>query len=203
MTEPARLLTLPEREAAGSWPVQGRWTYEDYRQIPSDGRRYEVVRGFLYVSPAPSTDHQRAVARLFRKLDRFVSEHRLGEVLSAPYDILLPHGIASPLQPDLIFFRTGNEPRAGTPNFEGVPDLVVEVLSPGTRHLDTRIKLAAYRDAGVPEVWFADPQTRTLVVRGLSPAKSYVELARGTPGESVTSQILPGLQIEVSEIFPR
>jgi Uma2 family endonuclease len=144
------------------------------------------------------------VARLFRKLDRFVSEHGLGEVLAAPYDILLPHGIATPVQPDLIFFRAGNEPRAGTPNFQGVPDLMVEVLSPGTRHLDTRIKLVAYQDAGVPEVWFADPQTRTLVVRGLSQGggNSYVELSRGRPGESVTSGILKGLRVEVSEIFP-
>lgn len=203
MTEPARPLTLPEREDARSWPGQGRWTYQDYRQLPADGRRYEVIRGHLYVSPAPSTDHQRTVGRLFRKLDRFAGDHGLGEVFAAPYDVLLPRGIATPVQPDLMFFRTGNEPQAGTPNFQGVPDLVVEVLSPSNRHLDTRIKLAAYRDAGVPEVWLADPQARTLVVRGLSQdGKSYVELSRGGPGESVTSRTLPGLRVEISEIFP-
>jgi Uma2 family endonuclease len=204
MSEPARPLTLPEREGARSWPAQGRWTYDDYRQLPSDGQRYEVIRGHLYVSPAPSTDHQRCVVRLFRKLDRFASEHGLGEVFSAPYDILLPRGISAPIQPDLMFFRTGNEPRSGTPNFQGVPDLVVEVLSPGTRHLDIRIKLPAYRDAGVPEVWFADPQARTLTVYGLGQdGKSYVELSRGGPGDAVTSRVLPGLRIEISEIFPR
>jgi Uma2 family endonuclease len=203
MSEPARPLTLPQREGARSWPAQGRWTYDDYCLLPDDGQRYEVIRGFLYVSPAPSTDHQRCVVRLFRRLDRFAGDHGLGEVFSAPYDILLPRGIATPIQPDLMFFRTGNEPRPGTPNFQGVPDLVLEVLSPSTCHLDTRVKLAAYRDAGVPEVWLADPQARTITVHGRGQnAKSYVELSRGGPGDSVTSHLLPGLRIEISEIFP-
>lgn len=204
MSEPARPLTLPQREGTRSWPAQGRWTYDDYCQLPSDGQRYEIIRGFLYVSPAPSTDHQRCVVRLFRKLDRFVSDRGLGEILSAPYDILLPREIAAPIQPDLVFFRAGNEPRPGTPNFQGVPDLVVEVLSPGTRRLDTRVKLPAYRDAGVPEVWLADPQAQTLTVYGLGQdGKSYVEISRGGPGEAVTSRVLTGLRIEISEILLR
>ncbi|HEX9940852.1 MAG TPA: Uma2 family endonuclease [Thermoanaerobaculia bacterium] len=87
-------------------------------------------------------------------------------------------------------------------NFQGVPDLVVEVLSPRTRRLDLGVKLAAYRDAGVPEVWFADPQPRTISVHGLSgDGKSYVELSRGAVGESVVSRLLPGLRLAVSKIL--
>ncbi|HEX7185684.1 MAG TPA: Uma2 family endonuclease [Thermoanaerobaculia bacterium] len=204
MAEPAYPLILPDRDDAHAWPAQGEWTYEDYRHLPDDGRRYEVIRGFLYVSPAPSVVHQLTVSELFWQLSRFVRRRKLGMVLTAPLDVLLPGGIAAPVQPDLMFFRKGNEPRAGAPNFQGVPDLVVEVLSPGTRQVDTRIKLAAYRDAGVPEVWFADPRTKTLLAHGLSEdGKSYVELSRGGEGESVGSRALPGLRIKVSEIFPR
>lgn len=195
-------LVFPEREDAGSWPAPGQWTYADYRRLPDDGRRYEVIRGFLYVSPAPSITHQRALGELFAKLRFFVLAEGLGEVLVAPVNVLLPKEIAAPVQPDLVFFRTGNEPGAQALSFQGVPDLVVEVLSPGTRRVDLGVKLAAYLEAGVPEAWFVDPQPRTVLVYGLSEdGKSYVELSRGGAGESVVSQVLPGLRLEVSEIF--
>ena len=197
-------LVFPEREDAGSWPAPGQWTYADYRRLPDDGRRYEVIRGFLYVGPAPSIIHQRALRRLLTNFDRFVLDHGLGEVFFAPVDILLPGGIAAPVQPDLVFIRAGEEPGDQALNFQGVPDLVAEVLSPGTRRVDLGVKLAAYLEAGVPEAWLVDPQARTMLVYALSEdGKSYVELSRGGVGESVVSRVLPGLRLEVSEIFPR
>lgn len=202
MAKPAYPLELPEREDTRSWPAQGEWTYEDYCLLPNDGRRYEVVRGHLYVSPAPKIIHQRAAKRLFRKLDDFVLDHGCGEVLFAPVDVLLPEEIAAPVQPDILFFRTGNQPDADAGNFQGVPDLVVEVLSPGTWRLDLNIKLPAYRDAGVPEVWFANPQQRTIVVYGLSEdGRSCVEISRGGDGDVIESRVLPGLRVLVSDIF--
>jgi Uma2 family endonuclease len=204
MSEPVRPLTPLHQDGARSWPVQGKWSYEDYRQLPEDGRRYEVIRGHLYVSPAPTLLHQRTVSRLSLLLSQFVLAHDLGEVLTAPLDILLPRGLSSPVQPDVVFFRTGNQAPADALSFRGVPDLMVEVLSPTTRRLDVQIKLPACRDAGVPEVWHADPQARALVLYSLSEdGKSYVELARGEEGDTVTSRLLPGLVIEVSRIFPR
>jgi Uma2 family endonuclease len=203
MAQPApRPQVLPEKEG-GPWPAPGKWTYADYRRLPDDGRRYEVIRGYLYVSPAPSAIHQRASSRLNRVLDRFVLAHGLGEVFYAPFDILLPERIAEPVQPDLIFFRAGEEPGDDDQNFQGVPALVVEVLSPSTRRYDLGTKLGAYLEAGIPEVWFADPVAATIWIHGLSEdGKRYLELSRGGRGESVTSRALPGLRIAVSEIFP-
>jgi hypothetical protein len=53
MGEPARPLHYDE-----AWPAQGHWTYADYLRLPDDGRRYEVIRRHLYVTPAPNFDHQ-------------------------------------------------------------------------------------------------------------------------------------------------
>ena len=204
MTEPAYPLAFPGQDGGRNWPGQGHWTYEAYRRLPDDGRRYEVIRGHLYVTPAPSYDHQFAVWQLSRLLGNFVVENDLGIILLAPFDIRLPRGIGSPVQPDLAFVRTGNQPRSGDGSFEGVPDLVVEVLSPGTRRLDRTVKLAAYRDAGVPEVWLADPMPRRFQVLALSPGgKEYAERGAFGPGEAVRSAILPGLRLEVDRIFPQ
>jgi Uma2 family endonuclease len=202
MAEPAYPLELPEREDTRSWPAQGEWTYEDYCLLPNDGRRYEVIRGHLYVSPAPKAPHQRAVLRLIRKFDSFVVDRDCGEIFVAPFDVLLPEDIASPVQPDLMFFRAGNQPGVDAPNFQGVPDLIVEVLSPSNWRMDLNVKLPAYRDAGVPETWFANPQQRTIVVYGLGEdGEGYVEIGRGGDGDVVESRVLPGLRIAVSEIF--
>src|SRR3954452_11929962 len=124
MTEPACRLDLPETEA---WPRQGEWTYEDYLRLPDDGNRYEVIRGALYVTPAPNFKHQLSVVKLVSALDGFVSARDLGVVLAAPFDVLLPAGIASPVEPDVMFFGTGHAPQEGCRNFRGVPDLVMEV----------------------------------------------------------------------------
>jgi Uma2 family endonuclease len=196
MTEPAYPLEQ-------SWPAQGHWTYADYLRLPDDGQRHEVIRGNLYVSPAPDFVHQYIVSRLCWLLTSVVVENDLGLILVAPFDVLLPQRIADPVQPDILFFKKGNEPRPGDKSFSGVPDLVVEVLSPSTRRLDEKVKLSAYRDAGVPELWFADPKPRTLLVHRLDKsARTYVEEARRGPGETVASVSFPGLQIKVSTIFP-
>jgi Uma2 family endonuclease len=207
MAQPAIPRTLLEGKDGARWPVQGRWTYEDYLRLPDDGNRYEVIRGHLYVTAAPIYDHQFAVLKLSRFLDEFVSADELGVVLAAPFDILLPFGIGSPVQPDVVFFRTGNEPVSGDENFKGVPDLVAEVLSPRTRRRDGTVKLQAYQDAGVPEYWLVDPRDRTVVVHAMGPDMRpdmrYTEPRRGAEGDRVRSSILPGFDLAVADLFPR
>lgn len=201
MSEPAYPLTLPE--SGPSWPAQGSWTYEDYLRLPEDGRRYEVIRGFLYVTPSPSFDHQYVVSKMNRWLGSFVDDNRLGVVLVAPFDIRLPGGVGNPVQPDVVFIRRDRQPRSGDSRFDGVPDLVVEVLSPGNWRFDRTTKLTAYRDAGVPEVWLVNPITRTVEVFGLSSKHpEYLLRERRGVGETVGSAILVDLRIEVAELFP-
>lgn len=203
MAEPAYPRVLPDRNDGGEWPAQGEWTYQDYLRLPDDGNRYEVIRGHLYVTPAPAYKHQFVVFRLGYAFHEFVAGAELGVVLASPFDIKLPFGIASPVQPDLVFFRAGNEPQWEDKNFVGVPDLVVEVLSPGTRSRDRRVKLEAYRDAGVPEYWMVDPDSRTVVVYVPERGKGYVELCRGGHGERVRSVVLAAFELAVADLFPR
>ena len=97
---PRRLPRLPAREQ--DWPAQGEWTYEDYKRLPDNGRRYEIIEGVLYVIAAPNFDHQYTVTRLLVHLDNLVTGHHLGVVLVAPFEIHLPD-IARPVQPDVLF----------------------------------------------------------------------------------------------------
>lgn len=202
MAKPAHSLAFPWREANPAWPAQGQWTYDDYARLPDDGRRYEVIRGNLYVTPAPRITHQFVVSQLYRLLGNFGVETGLGLVLGAPIDILLPGGIATPVQPDIVFFRQGNQPRWEDSNFQGVPDLIVEVESPSTRKRDRTVKQDAYRDAGVPEYWRVSlhPPMVTVLALGDTGA-GYFEAGRYRAGETVRSSILPDLAIPVDTLF--
>ena len=200
MSEPARPLTFLD-DGEQTWPAQGHWTYEDYLRLPDDGRRYEVIRGVLYVSPSPKYNHQYVISMLFRTVGSFVFDHDLGIVLTAPFDVLMGE-IATPVQPDLIFLRAGREPRAEDPNFQGSPDLVVEVLSPSNRRYDRKIKLEAYQEAGVQEYWLVDPMARTVTINVLERNGRYVEFGRGGEGDMISSRVLEGFSLRVADLFP-
>jgi Uma2 family endonuclease len=202
MAELAYALPQIETEAA-RWPRQGQWTWDDYLRLPDDdGQRYEIIEGVLYVTAAPIFDHQFSVSRLARILGNFVDTGSLGMVLVAPFDVRLP-GVANPVEPDVMFFRRGNEPQAGDKYFQGVPDLVVEVLSPGTSRVDRGVKLKAYEKAGVAEYWLADPRTRLITVFLFDLGRrKYGEPRRFGPEESVHSDVLAGFEAAVTGLFP-
>jgi Uma2 family endonuclease len=203
MAKPAPLV-FPWNDDEPMWPEQGKWTYDDYARLPDDGRRYEVIRGNLYVTPAPVFDHQYAVLQISRRLANFGEESGLGFPLGAPFDVLLPDRIASPVQPDIVFFLAGNEPRSGDKNFHGVPDLVIEVESPSTRKRDRTIKRDAYREAGIPEFWRVGFSPRAVTVLALSEDRAqYFELGCYRSGETIRSVVLPSLVIPVDGLFPR
>lgn len=182
------------------WPPQGQWTYADYARLPDDGWKYEVIRGELHMAPAPRPVHQRVVLRLAAALDAFVRSQRRGEVFTAPIDVILPDNLGAPVQPDVLFLAPAHLDRVKERWIQGVPDLVVEVLSPSNWVDDRRVKFEVYAQAGVPEYWIVDPDLGSVEVFVLE-GGAYRLLDRFGPGDSVRSQILPDFTIPVEEIF--
>ena len=86
------------------------WTVEMVRAIPEDSNRYEVIDGELFVTPAPSVAHQRAVLELALLVAPYVRAHRIGEALIAPADVIV-YGPRKFVQPDL-FVVPGRSPPA-------------------------------------------------------------------------------------------
>ena len=134
------------------------WTLEDLNRLPDDGNKYEVIRGELFVTPAPSRAHQLVIARLARLLDPYVQREKLGVVHQAR-SIVRRRG--SEAEPDL-FVDSGVET-----DWDSAPTplLVVEVLSGSTRRRDLHQKRAYYlEDVGVGEYWMIDRKARTVRV---------------------------------------
>jgi len=181
------------------WPVQGHWRYADYLRLPDDGKRYEIIEGIVYVANAPSIDHQFTVSETLFHLKLFVREKQLGQVFTAPLEVHLSE-TTRPVQPDLLFIRAERQPPPGTQFFEGVPDLVVEVISPSSIRLDRHIKFDLYERVGVAEYWLVDPKARLVEVYTLSNGE-YALLGQYTEDDLIESSILTGLQIKASALF--
>lgn len=180
------------------WPAQGAWTYDDYARLPDDGWRYEIIGGELHISPTPNADHQGIVGALVHLLGTFVYKHDLGRVLLAPIDVMLPD-LASPVQPDVLVVLKANLDIIHR-RVEGVPDLVIEVLSPATARHDRTTKYRLYAEAGVTEYWIIDPEAGAADIytrRG----SGFVPLGHYERGGVIQSELLPGLRLPMNELL--
>ncbi len=138
----------------------GKLVYADYCLAPSDGRRYEVLDGDIFMNPAPGTAHQTASKRLLHEFYTQIELAGLGLVFDAPFDVeLAKHDI---VQPDLIVLLEKNRHLLKPSRIIGVPDLLVEILSPSNSDYDQKAKRAVYQRVGVPEYWIVDPVDRRL-----------------------------------------
>lgn len=176
------------------------FVYDDLQHFPSDGKRYEIVNGELFVSPVPPVLHQRVLGNLAATLWRHAREHRLGEVLIGPLDIVFTN--ATVFEPDIIFVSEARLHIIGDKNLSGPPDLVVEVLSESSSRLDREIKPKQYALHGVPEFWRIDPWVKTVEVFRLQEG-NYELAACLIPGDEVTSPLFPGLCLPVSSLWER
>ena len=175
-------------------------TYEDFLLFPDDGKRHELIDGDHYVTPAPTTKHQRISRRLSTALDTFITRHQLGEVFAGPCDVVLSD--VDVVEPDLLFISAGRATIITERNIKGPRDLAVEILSEGTRKTDETIKRRLYERYGVKEYWVVDPVLETIKVYRLTDG-AYVraaELSHEAP-DVLTTPLLPGFTLPLAALF--
>lgn len=133
------------------------YTVRDFFALPED-RRAELINGKFYDISSPSIRHQRIVGEVYLQLVNYLKkEHCSCEAFISPCAVQPnPDDERTILEPDV--FVVCNPSKILEDRIAGAPDLVVEVLSPGTSSRDAGIKLNVYRDAGVREYWMIDPK---------------------------------------------
>ena len=179
-------------------PKGARFLADYIWESPDDGNRYEVIDGKLYVTPAPVPEHQDASGNLFGLIWTHVRRHKLGRVWAAPLGVVLEHDTA--VQPDLVYVSAERIGLRSDRGIEGAPDLVVEILSPGTRARDRGVKLQRYSRAGVPHYWIVDPRRRTLEAFELV-SGAYQLRERCQDDQLFRPALFPGLEIPLAELW--
>lgn len=176
------------------------WNYARWSQLPDDGNRYEVIDGVLYTSTAPSFFHQWIASRIIRMLQTLIEDPGVGLVAFAPIGLLMPG--CDPVQPDIVVVRSEDRGMIYDRRINGVPALIVEVLSPGNAEKDTAIKRAAYARAGLPEYWIVRPAERDLLVLSQpdSTLGDYLHTVSFSQSQELISPTLP-LRAAVAGFF--
>lgn len=180
----------------GKDPPAVKLTYQDYCRIPEDGQRHEILDGEHFVNPAPTPGHQTALGRLYVQLYHAVEERGLGLVYISPIDVQLSE--VDILQPDIVVILGEHRHIVTTTRVRGVPDLVVEMLSPSTEKHDRIRKKKRYAQAGIPEYWIAD-STEQMVEQHILEGGDY-RLVDRCAGE-LRSRAIPGVRIDVTRLW--
>lgn len=174
------------------------FTYAHYRQLPEDGKRWELLDGDFFVTPAPTTFHQTVSRRLQYALMQALEEAGIALVFNAPVDVLFEDTTC--LQPDIAVVRTDRKHIVSERAIEGPPDLVVEILSPSTRDRDLYIKRDAYARFGVAEYWVVDPNLGTVEVSGAEDGSAQW-VKRFDRASTLTSLVFPEVAIPMAPLF--
>ncbi len=183
-------------------PFVGPWTIERVHRMPRrEGERYEIIDGDLIVTTSPHNRHQSVLIQFAFEIERWNRDTQRGRTLFAP-GVIYSHTLA--LIPDLVWasherLKTidGTKGKLG-----GSPELVVEVVSPGTvsEQRDRVAKLAVYAERDVAEYWIADWQAQTVeVYRRHEGNLALVETLR--PGATLASPLLEGFSCAVERLF--
>lgn len=197
-----KTLTPPQIDAEPTWdiaslfPAQGQWDEEEYLALDTN-HLVEFSNKNPEVLPMPTQSHQLLVLVLFRLLERFVLQKRLGLALFAPLRIRLWPGKFR--EPDIVFMLNEHVDRRGEAYWRGA-DLVMEILSPDDRQRDLVTKRREYAQAAIPEYWIVDGEQQSIIVLTLD-GESYQVHGTFGPGQQADSMLLPGFVVDVDEVF--
>jgi Uma2 family endonuclease len=178
------------------------YTYKDYLTWQFK-ERVELILGKIFkMSPAPRTEHQYVLSVVQSTIFNFL-KGKTCKVFPAPFDVILPlendkgepHTV---VQPDItvVCDPTKIEERG----CNGVPDLVVEIISKSSVERDLHEKFGIYQECGVKEYWILHPNDKTLVIHTLEGGQ-YKPSKMLTRGDFARSTVLPGLEVDLTEVF--
>lgn len=171
----------------------GPYREADYLALP-DEPRCELLYGRFVLMTSPSLRHQEVLMRLLRVLLDHADRNDARAVV-APMDVrLADHSV---VQPDLLYV---SKHRSGVihERIRGAPDLVVEILSPGTARRDLGEKLRLYAESGIAEYWIVDPGLETFEFLELAPDGFRVRLPDGAVYRSAA---IAGLELDLEAFW--
>jgi Uma2 family endonuclease len=175
-------------------------TYDDLLLLPDDRKRHEIIDGEHYVTPSPNLRHQVIVGNLHLVIATYLETHPLGRIFLSPLDVIFTE--FDVVEPDLLYVSHDRDDTLTGTHVRGVPELVIEIASKGTRRRDETIKRRLYERVGVSEYWIVDPKVDVVrVYRRVQRGFGRPEELSSNAGAVMTTTLLPGLEIPLARIF--
>ena len=178
---------------------QVRLTVRDYLDIPEDDEnRYELIDGELILLYSHSWAHQSVLGNLSSLLYKSVRIEKMGESVAGLLDVFLSE--YDVFHPDFLFISNERRNIIHSDGLYGAPDLVIEVLSPETEQRDLTVKRERYEMFDVREYWQVNTTAETITVLRARDGK-FEQVGVFGEGTTVETPLLPGLVLDVSEVF--
>lgn len=183
--------------------LNASYTYADYLTWKIK-ERVELIMGKIRnMSPAPKAQHQQAVMIISSAILNYLKGKKC-KVFPSPFDVRLPvkNKKGEPntiVQPDICVICDEN--KIDQDGCNGAPDLIVEIVSKSSVHRDLHEKYDLYEQCGVKEYWIVHPNDKSMTVFLLNDKGVYVPSRPLTYGDKVGSTVLPGLDIDLTEVF--
>lgn len=161
----------------------------------------QILNGVSFVTPSPLGFHQQILGKLFFQFQLCLQKESLGAIFTAPLDVVLEKGV-NVVQPDLIYIKNQNlsifDPNG---HIHGVPDLLVEIISPGSISRDTVDKFAIYEKYGVSEYWIVFPEQKVVEVFVLKSGKYSLTCSTENTNGKIISSTFPNWQLGLEQLF--
>lgn len=161
----------------------------------------EYIDGVVFMSPSPSTAHQRISGRLHAQLFNLLNKKEC-EVFHAPFDVELSKEGMEGTQiiiPDLsvICDKSGlNDQR-----YVGVPTIIIEIVSPSNQSHDLVTKLNIYMNYGVQEYWIVNPLLNTILIYSLNQEGQYHQKDIVREKGTVQSEVFSEFKVDAEQLF--
>ncbi|MEN3002604.1 MAG: Uma2 family endonuclease [Armatimonadota bacterium] len=182
----------------GKLVPQGEITFEEFLQWSDEDTHAEWVGGKVRVKMPASRVHQDCNGFLYTLLKLWCDHYDAGKVFHPPFPVhlVLPDGRAVGREPDLVVVLKEHLDRLQELHVEGAPDLVVEIVSKGSRGEDRGEKFYEYEAAGVPEYWIIDPDRQHAEFYQLQENGVY-SMVFSSSGGVYRSRVLNGFWLHV------
>ena len=193
----------PSRAGEPAWeifdrlPLQGEWSEAEFLAL--DPSRAEFTDGFIEGLPVPTLFHQRIALWFYTVLSALQIDGQVGEAVVAPFKFRARKGKWR--EPDVCYLKPTSLHRRRNAGW-GYADLLIEVVSDKNRDHDYVQKRLDYAEGGVPEYWIVDPDEQCITVLQLVNG-AYVDAGRYVDGQHAVSPTLPGLRVDVGDLFRR
>jgi Uma2 family endonuclease len=193
-----------ENKVSEPYTEYGKYSYADYLTWQMD-EMVEIIKGKVFKSAAaaPRRIHQKVSLIISNKIFNFL-ENKSCEVYTAPFDVRLPikskknEDIFTVVQPDICVVC--DRSKLDDAGCIGAPDLIIEILSPGSNRKELKYKYEVYEESGVKEYWVIQPTEQTLLIYTLTLGK-YVPSRLFSPGDIVSSACIEGFSLDLEEVF--
>ncbi len=173
-------------------------TIENWELIPDDRNVHEIIEGEHYITSPPLIIHQKISRNIEFIFTLFFRKKPVGEILYSPVGVVFSE--INVVEPDLLYISKENSHIIKKDYIRGVPNLIIEILSPNNRQHDLIMKKHLYEKFGVKEYWIIDPDDESVMIYKSRKGK-YDRGKRYIEDDIITTPLIKGLEVPLKEIF--